>query len=58
MGEWNVLIECHVLKGEELIEIGARGRGWFLCRAFGVGRREINMQGPRGAPQNSFASGP
>ena len=26
-----------------MIEIGARGKGWFLCRAFGTGRREIDM---------------
>ena len=31
------------MQGEELIEIGARRRWWFVCCAFGVGRREINM---------------
>ena len=27
LSERRALVECHVLKGEELIEIGARGRG-------------------------------
>ena len=33
-----ILIECHGLKGEELIKIRARWRRWFECGGLGVGR--------------------
>ena len=38
LSERCVLIECHGLKGEELIKIGASWRWWFKCSGLGVGR--------------------